>query len=50
MSAFLDAVTFDASGLVPVIAQEARNQVLERVIPRSEVSFFFSIVDSNTGR
>jgi len=33
-----------------VIAQSERNRVLERVIPRNEVSFFFSIVDSNSGR
>jgi hypothetical protein len=33
-----------------VIAQAARGNVLEHLVPRSEVSFFFSIVDSNSGR
>jgi phosphoribosyl-ATP pyrophosphohydrolase/phosphoribosyl-AMP cyclohydrolase len=31
MSAFLDAVTFDANGLVPVIAQEARTGMVRMV-------------------
>lgn len=31
MSAFLDAVTFDAAGLVPVIAQEARTGMVRMV-------------------
>jgi phosphoribosyl-ATP pyrophosphohydrolase/phosphoribosyl-AMP cyclohydrolase len=31
MTAFLDAVTFDASGLVPVIAQEARTGMVRMV-------------------
>ena len=33
-----------------VIAQLERSSVLEHLVPRSEVSFFFSIVDSNSGR
>jgi hypothetical protein len=33
-----------------VFAQESRGGVLEHVVPRSDVSFFFSIVDSNSGR
>jgi len=37
-------------GLDRVIAQAARASVLEHLVPRSEVSFFFSIVDSNSGR
>jgi hypothetical protein len=37
-------------GLDRVIAQASRNSVLEHMVPRSEVSFFFSIVDSNSGR
>jgi hypothetical protein len=37
-------------GLDRVIAQAARGSVLEHLVPRSEVSFFFSIVDSNSGR
>lgn len=32
------------------IAQAERSNVLEHLVPRSEVSFFFSIVDSNSGR
>ena len=39
-----------ASALERVIAQAARGNVLEHLVPRSEVSFFFSIVDSNSGR
>jgi hypothetical protein len=33
-----------------VIAQAERGNVLEHLVPRSEVSFFFSVVDSNSGR
>src|SRR5687768_7628436 len=33
-----------------VIAQSERGNVLEHLAPRSEVSFFFSIIDSNSGR
>ena len=36
--------------LARVIAQAERGNVLEHLVPRSEVSFFFSIVDSNSGR
>jgi hypothetical protein len=49
--AFVDTGT--AATRVPlnrVIAQAARDNVLEHLVPRSEVSFFLSIVDSNSGR
>jgi hypothetical protein len=33
-----------------VIAQASRSNVLEHRVPRSDVSFFFSLIDSNSGR
>ena len=37
-------------GTRPVHRASRAQQVLEHLVPRSEVSFFFSIVDSNSGR
>ena len=49
--AFVDsATTGPRISLDRVIAQAARGSVLEHLVPRSELSFFFSIVDSNSGR
>lgn len=51
-----DPVSIDIASAGPrvsldrVFAQEARGTVLEHIVPRSEISFFFSIVDSNSGR
>lgn len=49
--AFVDVgITSPRVSLERVIAQASRGDALEHLVPRSEISFFFSIVDSNTGR
>ena len=50
-AAFVDSgATGPRVAMDRVIAQAGRDKVLEHLVPRSEVSFFFSIVDSNSGR
>lgn len=48
--ATLDGTGDGAALLEQLFASESRDRVLQELLPPSEISFFFSIVDSNSGR